>query len=92
MVAANPPKKRLLELTQLLLAFIGTCSVVDSTIPHGTHQRPGLAASVPLEAGSHDRRFADLARSERKRREAQQLSSRRGAGHELAVKQRDAAV
>lgn len=92
MLAATPHKKRFLELTQLLLAFVGTCSVVDSTIPQGgSHHRPGFAATVPLEAGSGDRRFADLARTERKRREALQRSSRRAAGSEAAVAQRHAA-
>jgi hypothetical protein len=91
MVAANPHKKRLLELTQIALAFIGTCGVVDSTIPHGAPQRPGFAATVPLGAASGDRRFADLARTERKRREALQRSSRRAAGNETAVATRRAA-
>lgn len=92
MVAANPHKKRLLELTQLLLAFIGTCGVVDSTIAQGTHHRAGFAATVPLEAASGDRRFADLARTERKRREALHRSSRRAAWKHTAVSRRDAAI
>jgi hypothetical protein len=92
MVSAKPHKKRFLELTQLLLAFIGTCSVVDSSIPHGANHRPGFAATVPLEAGSGDRRFADLARTERRRREALQRSSRRAAGTQTAIAHREGAV
>lgn len=92
MAAANRNKKRFLEMTQVLLAFIGTCGVVNSTVPHGAHHRPGFAATVPLKASAGDRRLADLARSERKRREAQQLASRRAAGLKIAVARQQANV
>lgn len=88
MPATNSHKKRFLELTQLLLAFVGTCGVADTTIPHGTHSRPGYSASIPIEATTGDRRFADLARTERRRREALQLASRRPTGNEVAATRR----
>lgn len=88
MAAANRNKNRLLEITQVVLAFISTCGALDATIPHGTHPRAGFAASVPLEATGRDRRFADLARTERKRREALQLTSRRSAEEVAAARQR----
>ncbi len=78
-------KKRFLELTQLVLAFIGTCTVLDGTVPHGATHRPGFSSSLPLRATTGDRRFADLARTDRKRREAEQQTSRRAAAREVAV-------
>lgn len=90
MLAATRNTKRFLEITQLVLAFIGTCTVVDTTLLSSPH-RPGFAASVPLRAAAGDQRFRDLARTDRKRREAEQQTSRRAAAREAAVVQRSSA-
>jgi hypothetical protein len=90
MLAGTRNRKRFLEMTQLVLAFIGTCTVVDTTIPQPAHGRPGFAASLPLRATTLDRRFNDLARTDRKRREAEQQTSRRAAAREAAVAERRA--
>ena len=88
MLAAIRNRTRFLEMTQVVLAFIGTCTVVDSSLPDPSRARPGYFASVPLPSAAVDRRFNDLARSDRKRREAEQLMSRRGGAREVAVAQR----
>ena len=87
MLAATRHRKRFLELTQLMLAFIGTCTVVDTTVPHTPLGRPGFAATQPLPTATHDRRFNDLARTDRKRREAEQRLSRRAAARAVQVGQ-----
>jgi hypothetical protein len=78
MLAVARNRKRFLEMTQIILGFISTCAVVDASRIHGApYHRPGYSAELPLESDSSDRRLGDLARSDRKRREAEQLASRR---------------
>jgi hypothetical protein len=80
MLGATPKSKRFLEMTQLALTFIGTCTVLDAArIQAQPQDRPGYSTSVPFERASRDGRYSDLARTDRKRREAEQQASRRGA-------------
>jgi hypothetical protein len=79
MLGATPKSKRFLEMTQLALTFIGTCTVLDAARLQAQPQdRPGYSTTVPLERSPTDRRYSDLARNDRKRREAEQQTSRRG--------------
>jgi hypothetical protein len=65
-------------MTQIVLGFVSTCAVVDASRIHAPpSHRPGYSAALPLESDSSDRRLSDLARADRKRREAAQLASRR---------------
>jgi hypothetical protein len=65
-------------MTQVFLGFVSTCAVVDASRIHAApNDRPGYSAALPLESDSSDRRFSDLARASRMRREAEQLASRR---------------
>jgi hypothetical protein len=79
MLVATAKSKRLLEATQLVLTALSVCAVVEASRPErAADERPGYYASVPLAAQrSQDRRIADLARSERKRRESELFASRR---------------
>ena len=79
MLAVARNRKRFLELTQIFLGFVSTCAVVDASRIHAApHERPGYSAALPRESDdSSDRRLSDLARAERKRRETEQLASRR---------------
>ena len=86
MLGATRNTKRFLELTQLVLAFVGTCTVVDAArIQAAPRDRPGYSAGVPLDSEPADRRASDLARADRKRREAEQLASRRAGKLALAA-------
>ena len=81
MLAPTANSQRFLQLTQLLLTFVSVCAVVDSSrFDRSATDRPGYysGAAGPRDA-THDRRFGDLARTERKRREAEQLANRRRA-------------
>jgi hypothetical protein len=73
------------------LTLASTCAVVEANrIPIAAHDRPGYYTSAPQpREAARDRSFADLARTERKRREAEQRSSRRnfGLGQELAQRE-----
>lgn len=86
MLAATAKSKRVLDIVQLLLSFASVCAVVDAS--RLTPQRPhadGYRASVPGPRNDDvDRRFTDLARVERQRREAEQLASRGRAAVETA--------
>lgn len=90
MLAAKPKTKRFLKLTQFVLTFASTCAVLDTTrVDAPLHDRPGYYASVPLQRETQDdRRLGDLARSDRKRREAEQQTSRRGLELGVALEQR----
>jgi hypothetical protein len=90
MLAAKPKTQRALESIQLLLTFASVCAVVETTRLHAPpHDRPGYSASVPQPLDARgDRRFGDLARVDRKRREAQQHASRRGAALGEVLEQR----
>ena len=90
MLAAAFKNRRFLEIIQFALALASTCAVVEtSSIPAAPHDRPGFYASVPHPREARDRSIADLARMERRRREAEQRSSRRGFGLELKLSQRE---
>jgi hypothetical protein len=90
MLAAKPKTQRVLESIQLLLTFASVCAVVETTRIHvPSHDGQGYHASVPQPLNARgDRRFGDLARVERKRREAQQQASRRRAALGAALEQR----
>ena len=91
MLFAKPNTKRFLEATQLVLTFVSVCAVVDaSRIYSPPDGRPGYYASIPRpHTTSNDRRLADLARVERKRREVEQHASRRRAELGALVAQRE---
>jgi hypothetical protein len=89
MLAAKPKTKRFLELTQFVLTLVSTCAVLETTRVHTPlNDRPGYQAGAPLRNDAqHDRRLSDLARSGRKRREAEQQTTRRGAALGAALEQ-----
>jgi hypothetical protein len=91
MLAATAKNKRFLEIIQFVLTLASTCAVVEaSRISALPHDRPGWYTSMPQpHEASRDRSLADLARMERKRREAEQRSSRRSLGLGQALLQRD---
>ncbi len=68
-----------MKATQLVLTFISVCAVADASRIERPLDRPGLFAGIPLNnAAYRDRRLSDLARLERRRREATQQSVRSG--------------
>ena len=73
MLAAKPKTKRFLETIQFLLTLVSVCAVVETTRVHfPPHDGPGYNSGVPQRSEAEsDRRLADLARSERKRRESE---------------------
>ncbi len=74
MLTAKPKTKRFLESIQVLLTFASTCAVIQTTrIPASPLQDPpGYSASMPQPGDARgDRSLGDLARTERKRREAE---------------------
>jgi hypothetical protein len=89
MLAPTPKTRRFLELTQFVLTFASACAVVEaSRIQAPLHDRPGYYASLPQQREtSRDRSIGDLARVERKRREAEQHASRRGSELGQALEQ-----
>jgi hypothetical protein len=72
MLAAKPKTKRLLETVQFLLTFISVCAVLETTRIDASPADPsGYYAGAPQRSEADgDRRFGDLARAERKRRES----------------------
>lgn len=70
-------KKRFLEITQIVLAFVSVIAAADATRSRTAYdlRSPAVAADFVGEGRDPDRRFNDLARFERKRREAAQRSS-----------------
>jgi len=91
MLAPTAKNKRILELIQLGLTFVSVCAVLDASRIHSPPDgRPGYSAAIPRpRETSEDRRVGDLARVERKRREAEQQASRRGLelGHAIERQQ-----
>jgi hypothetical protein len=79
MLAPTAKTKRVLEAIQITLTFVGACAVLEtSRLPSPFDARPGYYAGVPHPGRTFgDRRVGDLARAERKRREAEQRSTRR---------------
>ena len=90
MLAPKPKTKRLLEAIQFALTFASACAVVDASRIHAApQQRPGYHASIPQpREAARDRALSDLARIERKRREAEQSSSRLKFELDQALEQR----
>jgi hypothetical protein len=89
MLAAKPKTRRLLEAIQLVLTFASACAVVETTRIHAPlHDRAGYQATLPQPSEARDRRVSDLARADRKRREAEQQASRRGGALGEALEQR----
>ena len=89
MLAAKPKTQRLLEAIQFVLTFASACAVIETArIQAPLHDRPGYYATVPQPSEARDRRVSDLARADRKRREADQHASRRGAALGEALQQR----
>jgi len=74
MLAPRPKTKRLLETIQVLLTLASVCAVVDATLlPVRPQGGAGYHAGSAMPQGRvrGDRSFGDLARTERKRREAE---------------------
>jgi len=74
MLTAKPKTKRFLESIQFVLTFASACALIETTrIPASPLQDPpGYSASVPQPSNARgDRSLGDLARVERKRREAE---------------------
>ena len=90
MLAPTAKTKRFLELIQLVLSFASVCAVVDTSFIHSKpHERAGYYASGPLQREAQGSRvIGDLARVERKRREAEQRSSQRESELTSALEQR----
>ena len=67
-------------MTQLVLTFVSVCAVLEtSRLQLPLDRPPGYYAGIPQHnKASGDRRIGDLARAERKRREAAQQSIRSG--------------
>jgi hypothetical protein len=81
--------KRTLEIIQFVLTLASTCAIVEASRAEASlHDRPGYHVSVPAQREARDRSMSDLARMERKRREAEQQLSRRGARLGQALNQR----
>jgi len=72
MLAPAAKTKRFLEMIQIVLSFASVCAMVDSTfIDVLPHDPIGYyAGGSPQRELGADRLFGDLARTERKRREA----------------------
>jgi hypothetical protein len=72
MLTAKPQTKRFLEAIQFVLTLASTCAVIETMhVPAPPPGDPGYYASNRQAPGTErDRRLADLARAERKRREA----------------------
>jgi hypothetical protein len=73
MLAPAAKTKRLLERIQILLTFASFCAVVDATfIDAQPDDATGYyPAGQPQQGARGDTLFRDLARTERKRREAE---------------------
>jgi hypothetical protein len=72
--------QRVLEMIQFVLTFVSVCAVLEtSRIQVPLDRPPGLYAGIPQSnEASGDRRIGDLARAERRRREAAYQSIRQG--------------
>jgi hypothetical protein len=92
MLARIAKNRRLLEITQFVITFASVCVVVDASRIHRLDSTPGYQAAAPFtREGAQDRRLGDLARVERKRREAAHDANRRGltAGQFLETRVRE---
>jgi hypothetical protein len=72
MLSPTAKTKRFLETIQVVLSFASVCAVVDaSVIQVRPHEAAGYyAGGSPRREARADRLMSDLARAERKRREA----------------------
>ena len=79
MLPKTPRTKRFLEMIQFVLTFVSVCAVLEtSRIQSPLDRSPGYYAGIPQNNEAYgDRRIGDLARVERRRREAAQQSIRR---------------
>jgi hypothetical protein len=73
MLAPTGKTQRVLETIQFVLTFVSVCAVVDATRIHSPSERgAGYYARAPQQVETWaDRSITDLARAERKRREAE---------------------
>lgn len=74
MLAPRPKTKRFLETVQILLTFASVCAVIDASfLPPRPQGGAGdyAGSGMPQGRARGDRLFGDLARTERKRREAE---------------------
>jgi hypothetical protein len=73
MLSTTTKTKRFLEKIQLVLSFASVCAVVDANIIDALpHDPTGYYAGSSQQGDTRgDRLFGDLARAERKRREAE---------------------
>ena len=90
MLSPTAKTKRFLDLIQLVLTFASVCAVVDASFIHSRpYERAGYHASGPLQNQARgNRAIGDLARVDRKRREADQRSSQRESELTSALEQR----
>ena len=72
MLSPGPKTKRLLETIQVVLSFASVCAAVDASFIQGRlHEAAGYSArGSPQREARGDRLVSDLARTERRRREA----------------------
>jgi hypothetical protein len=64
---------------QFVVTFASTCAVVEASRVYAAPDlRSGYHSTLPGQSERSDRRIGDLARVDRKRREAEQQASRRG--------------
>jgi hypothetical protein len=72
MLSPRPKTRRFLETIQVVLSFVSVCAVVDATlIQEWGHDAAGYySGGSPQREARADRLISDLARTERKRREA----------------------
>jgi hypothetical protein len=72
MLSPKPKTKRFLEKIQVVLTFASVCTVADASFVHaGPHDQAGYYAGGPRQGEARaDTLIGELARTERKRREA----------------------
>jgi hypothetical protein len=72
MLSPTAKTKRYLETIQVVLSFASVCAVVDASFVRETARDPAgyHAGGSPQGEARADRLLSDLARTERKRREA----------------------
>lgn len=86
LLAPAAKTKRSIELVQLLLTFASFCTVVAASgLATAAPEHPGYHAAPLQRDAERDRRFSDLARFERKRRESEQQASRRSLARKLVA-------
>jgi hypothetical protein len=72
MLSPKPKTRRFLETIQVVLSFASVCAVVDASLIQGRGSEASgyYSGGSPQREARADRLMSDLARTERKRREA----------------------